>query len=90
MEQSVQRFANFWKAVTDPHSALRYLNSSYVEGQEVSDDYVIALAAAKKAEAPEEQGQISRAVQLIAAERNSTALRAYVKLEDIPISHARR
>merc|ERR1711881_587573 len=28
-------------AVTDPHSALRYLNSSYVEGQEVSDDYVI-------------------------------------------------
>lgn len=64
--------------ITDHNSALRFLDPSYSESTPYQDDYVIALAGAKKAEndSASHQEKVAKAVRLIANQRNSAALQA--------------
>jgi hypothetical protein len=71
-------FVNEWAEITDHHSALRFLDPTYDENTPVPDDYVIALAGAKKGEADTKSNheKVDKAVRLIAENRKSTALHA--------------
>jgi hypothetical protein len=71
-------WANNFKEVTDHHSALRFLDASYDENAPWGDDYVIALAGAKKAETDDHshQEKVEKAVRLVAEHRNSAVLHA--------------
>ena len=73
-----QDIADLMLELTDHHSALRFLDNTYADGEERPDDYVIALAGAKRAEndSSSHQDQVTKAVQLIANHRDSAVLRA--------------
>lgn len=64
--------------ITDHNSALRFLDSTHNDNTTISDDYIIALAAAKKAEndSTSQQEKVNKAVRLVADQRNSAALHA--------------
>ncbi|KIW00916.1 hypothetical protein, variant 2 [Verruconis gallopava] len=74
--------------ITDHHSALRFLDSAYNENAQYQDDYIIALAGAKRAENDSNgnQEKVSKAIELIANHRNSEALKAYLATGEATIT----
>jgi ubiquitin carboxyl-terminal hydrolase 25/28 len=84
-EPTSLRFWNEWTdndflEITDYHSAFRFLEPAYDESNQYPDDYVIALAGVKKAERDETswQEKVAKAVRVIANERHSDVLHAYL------------
>jgi hypothetical protein len=64
--------------ITDHNSALRFLDPGTNDGDQIGDDYIIALAGAKRAEnsSASHQEKVNKAVQIIASQRNSSTLQA--------------
>lgn len=64
--------------ITDYKSALRFLDPGTNDGDQIGDDYIIALAGAKRAESTSasHQEKVNKAVQIIASQRQSSTLQA--------------
>jgi ubiquitin carboxyl-terminal hydrolase 25/28 len=63
--------------IQNAEQALRWLDSTYNGTVFISDDQVVAMAASKQIDRPEQADIVKKAVAIIAEERNSDALRAW-------------
>jgi len=65
--------------IKTPVQALKWLDATYDGSVQISDEHIIALAASKLSDHPEQAENCKKAVELIAAERNSEMLRVWAR-----------